>query len=104
MKGIYAGPPNRGPNSDIEPLKRVNTRIINPRKVWILAYEIFNKTKPGKGTAVVVATNAEEAVNILRTNGQYNGTDDYNIQEIQEVNIFNDCSGLMAEMNISSIE
>lgn len=65
-----------------------------PPKVWVIA---FNVRAKGKGCAIVKANNPEQAGEILKASGMYNGTpSDYLINKIEEV-VTPPCCGLMAE-------
>lgn len=66
-------------------------------KLWILTYDLVSV---GKGTAVVKASNAKEAENLLKSSGLYNGTPDtYSINRIEEI-IVPPSKDLIAEQNV----
>lgn len=72
-----------------------------PPKLWVIE---FNVRSIGKGCAIVKAHNPEDAIQILKTNGMYNGSqEDYLITKVEEV-VVPPCCGLMAEEIITYAE
>lgn len=78
-QGIYVSPDCITPNRDREP--------ISDLKIWIIEFEVFiehNITR--KGCAVVKASNANSATQILLKEGMYNGAPNrYSITRVAEV-------------------
>lgn len=68
-----------------------------PSRLWVITYDLRGV---GKGIAMVKASNANDAAQILKTNGMYNGTQsEYLVTKIEEI-ITPPCCGLMAEQNV----
>ena len=68
-----------------------------PPRLWVITYDLRGV---GKGIAMVKASNANSAEQILKTNGMYNGTQsEYLVTKIEEI-IIPPCCGLMAEQNV----
>lgn len=69
-----------------------------PPRLWVITYDLRGV---GKGIAMVKASNANDAEQILKTNGMYNGTQsDYLITKCEEV-VIPPCCGLMAEQVVT---
>lgn len=67
-------------------------------QLWVMEYEV---TGIGKGCAITKAVNPQEAEELLRTNGIYNGKPYlYKVTRIEQV-IVPPCNGLMAEQVVS---
>ena len=68
-----------------------------PPRLWVITY---NLRGVGKGIAMVKASNANDAEQILKTNGMYNGAQsEYLVTKIEEI-ITPPCCGLMVEQNV----
>lgn len=68
-----------------------------PPRLWVVTYDLRDI---GKGVAMVKASNARDAEQILKTSGMYNGTQStYLVTMIEEV-VIPPCCGLMAEQNV----
>lgn len=66
-------------------------------RLWVITY---NLRSMGKGVAMVKAPNANDAEQILKTNGMYNGTQsEYLVTKTEEI-VIPPCCGLMAEQNV----
>lgn len=91
QQGIYAGPIDSSPNRDRE---EIACTVNEAFKLWVIE---FNVRAIGKGCAIVKAHKPEDASQILKTSGMYNGNpESYLITKIQEV-VVPPCCGLMAE-------
>lgn len=94
QQGIYCGAVDNSPNRD-----RVDVECapIETLRLWVV---VFNVRAKGKGCAMVKASNANDAEQILKTNGMYNGTQsEYLVTKIEEI-ITPPCCGLMVEQNV----
>lgn len=68
-----------------------------PPRLWVITYDLRGV---GKGIAMVKASNANDAEQILKTNGMYNGTQsEYLVTKTEEI-VIPPCCGLMAEQNV----
>ena len=67
-------------------------------RLWMIEYNI---TGIGKGCAVIKASNAKRAEEILKSEGTYNGTPSkYSIVRIEEI-ICSPAESLIAEQNVT---
>ena len=96
-QGIYVGPASNSPNRDREPIIREEEFALLPTRLWVITY---NLRGVGKGIAMVKASNANDAEQILKTNGMYNGAQsEYLVTKIEEI-ITPPCCGLIVEQNV----
>ena len=66
-------------------------------RLWVITY---NLRSMGKGVAMIKAPNANNAEQILKTSGMYNGTQsEYLVTKTEEI-VIPPCCGLMAEQNV----
>lgn len=68
-----------------------------PPRLWVITYDLRGV---GKGIAMVKASNANDAEQILKTSGMYNGTQsEYLVTKTEEI-VIPPCCGLMTEQNV----
>ena len=80
QQGIYAAPTNISPNRNRTDVKCAEAK---EQKLWILEFEVKDHKK---GCAVVKASNANNAVRTLFSNGMYNGSPTiYHVTRIEEI-------------------
>ena len=75
----YASPCEVRPNRDRE------SKVVNDSnlRLWVLEFEVKDHKK---GCAVIKATNANNAIRILFSNGMYNGTPTvYQVTRVEEI-------------------
>lgn len=73
---------------------KVKEKVIYP-KIWAITFSI--RGKDAKGCAIVKASNSNEAIKVLTSNGVYNGSpENYLVSLVEEVTI-PPCCGLMVE-------
>lgn len=94
-RGIYAGPDTSRPNRDrevievhpedwmdkVDPPKEVCVEV--KKRLWAVDFDVKDV---GKGCAVIKADNPDAAVQILKTEGIYNGTPYvYKVTRVEEI-------------------
>lgn len=79
----------------------VKAEPVEVLRLWMIEYNLINT---GKGCAVVKASNAKRAEQILKANGMYNGdSNKYSIIRIEEI-ICPPAEDLIAEQNLTYYE
>lgn len=66
-----------------EEMKDCHVSPMRNKKLWLIDFEIRKK---GKGCAVIQASNSNEAIQLLKSEGVFNGTpSDYLINRVEEI-------------------